>query len=144
MPAAARAIPNLGEVSLAPCLVCKCPVIMEPGAIGATEVAGMLADRLASTEAADWTGEKDFVFVCDHGSPVARVAAAREAVREELERQLKRKVTGTCMERRDGPEYDFNGTLLEDHLMALPQGARAAVALLFLQEGRHAGPGGDT
>jgi len=159
MPGAARAVPSL-EVEIAPPLVCLCPALLPPGASGAAEVAGMLADRIAAAggptaravleaaaAAAESTGGTDgeihHVLLCDHGSPTPQVAAAREAVRAELQRRLRLAVTGCCMERREGPEYDFNGPLLEEALLALPQGARATVALLFLQEGRHAGPGGD-
>lgn len=52
-------------------------------------------------------------------------------------------VLGCCMERRDGPDFDFNGPLLKDALMALPKGCVVHIALLFLQAGRHAGQGGD-
>jgi len=149
MPGAARAVTSL-EVELAPPLVCLCPALLAPGASGAAEVAGMLVDRLMDTgcaagggDAPGGNGALHRVLLCDHGSPTAQVAAAREAVRVELQRRLGLDVAGCCMERREGPDFDFNGPLLEDALLALPTGARASVALLFLQEGRHAGPGGD-
>jgi len=50
------------------------------------------------------------------------------------------------MERREGPEYDFNGPLLETVLrqLAADDPARPVVlSMLFLSPGRHAGPGGD-
>ncbi|CAE7245992.1 unnamed protein product, partial [Symbiodinium pilosum] len=128
------------QVDIAPSLVCLCPAIYKAEATGATEMAEMLTDKLGDLTPASGVTH---VFLCDHGSPAARVAAAREAVRSELEVKLGRAVTACCMERREGPEYDFNGPLLEDALKALPTGASAKVALLFLQEGRHAGPGGD-
>eukprot|EP00971_Amphidinium_carterae_P199233 3953964-Amphidinium_carterae.1 len=37
--------------------------------------------------------------------------------------------------RREGPDYDFNGPLLEEALRAMPKHARVRVALLFLQPG---------
>jgi sirohydrochlorin ferrochelatase len=50
------------------------------------------------------------------------------------------------MERREGPEYDFNGPLLETLLDDLAREADAGTVLvcpLFIAPGRHAGPGGD-
>jgi len=138
MPEAARAVDL--DVEIAPSLVCLCPAIYKATDSGAAEVAAMLVERLGDiTPSAGVT----HIFLCDHGSPAARVAAARDAVRTELEAKVGRAVSACCMERREGPEYDFNGPLLEEALKALPQNASAKVALLFLQEGRHAGPGGD-
>jgi len=141
MPDAARALPQL-DVEIAPSLVCLCPALFAPSATGASEVAGTLSERLKAL-GGDLADPGHYVMLCDHGSPVARVAAAREAVRAELQTVLGRDVVGCCMERREGPEFDFNGPLLQDALIGLPQGATCSVALLFLQEGRHAGPGGD-
>lgn len=143
-PQAARAVPAL-EVMVAPTLVCTCPVIYSPEDFGADAVAEILKARLAELEKEPPGSTREHrIFLCDHGSPVARVAAAREAVRIELEQRLGLgKVLGVCMERRDGPDFDFNGPLLEEALMALPHGCTVHVALLFLQAGRHAGPGGD-
>jgi hypothetical protein len=50
------------------------------------------------------------------------------------------------MERRQGPEYDFNGQLLGDLLdacAAKKPGAVIVLAMMFISPGRHAGPGGD-
>lgn len=137
LPAAARA--SGLDVDISPSLVCLCPALTKPDASGAADFAAMLQDRLQES---GYTGS-EHVILCDHGSPVSRVAAAREAVRVQLAKRLGTEVAGCCMERREGPEYDFNGLLLEDALAALPQGACARVALLFLQEGKHAGAGGD-
>jgi len=149
MPAAGRAVPDL-DVEIAPPLVCLCPAMMPRSDFGTAEVAGMLVDRLAALGegapqqcAEGANGRPVSVLLCDHGSPTAIVASAREAVRVDLQHRLGCKVSGCCMERREGPDYDFNGPLLEDALMTLPEGTSAAIALLFLQEGRHAGPGGD-
>jgi len=173
LPEAGRAAPDGLEISIAPSLVCLCPALYSLEASGASQVAEMVADSLATISrkerppganggataqttassnsnrstkhmaAWSWCGENDFIFLCDHGSPSQRVTAAREAVRVALEKRLELTIRCCCMERRAGPEFDFNGSLLEDALKQLPQGARCAVALLFLQEGRHAGPGGD-
>jgi sirohydrochlorin ferrochelatase len=50
------------------------------------------------------------------------------------------------MERRQGPEYDFNGQLLGDLLDSCVSGGRRAavvLAMMFISPGRHAGAGGD-
>jgi sirohydrochlorin ferrochelatase len=48
-------------------------------------------------------------------------------------------IGAVCMEKRE--ECEFNGPLLEEALDTLT--GDVIVALLFLQPGRHAGPGGD-
>eukprot|EP00929_Paragymnodinium_shiwhaense_P015268 TRINITY_DN123330_c0_g1_i1.p1 TRINITY_DN123330_c0_g1~~TRINITY_DN123330_c0_g1_i1.p1 ORF type:complete len:699 (+),score=183.45 TRINITY_DN123330_c0_g1_i1:90-2186(+) len=157
MPSAGRAVPNL-EVEISPSLVCQCPALYTQSATGADELADILHERLGAlgkpppgarklatngNSAAPTDASLHHVLICDHGSPVQRVTAAREGVRRCLEQKLGQKVLGVCMERRDGPEFDFNGSLLENVLVEMPQGATVSVALLFLQEGKHAGPGGD-
>ena len=50
------------------------------------------------------------------------------------------------MERRPGPEYDFNGPLLQDLLEELAREnelVNIAISMLFISPGRHAGKGGD-
>lgn len=141
MPQAARNA-NV-DVEIAPSLVCLCPAMVSPEAFGTVEIARILADRLAEVPADLGRKEDQRILVCDHGSPVARVSAAREAVRLALAKHLEVDVTSCCMERREGPDYDHCGPLLEEALLALPHGTSARVALLFLQDGRHAGPGGD-
>ena len=48
------------------------------------------------------------------------------------------------MERRDGNEYDFNEPLLGNlDQKSNCSGGQLIVAMFFLLEGRHAGPGGD-
>ena len=92
--------------------------------------------------------ERPFVALVDHGTPVPEVNFARERVGEQAGELLGDEVAGlaTCsMERRPGPEYDFNEPLLENLLR--DQGAcspdHVVVAQFFLSPGRHAGPGGD-
>ena len=46
------------------------------------------------------------VLLCDHGSPVQRVANAKMAVRDALSTLLGREVLSCCMERREGEAYD--------------------------------------
>jgi len=149
IPAAARAQPGL-NIAIAPSLVCLCPAICNLEATGAVKMAEILQGRLADISSPTLGGDNSDdassninILLCDHGSPIPRVTAAREAVRAELARLLARDVSSCCMERREGVEFDFNGPLLEDALHSLPMGAVAFLALLFLQEGRHAGPGGD-
>ncbi|CAK9013228.1 unnamed protein product [Durusdinium trenchii] len=138
MPTAARAHSGL-EVEMGAPLVCLCPALFGGEVTGAEALAQMLHERLQDIE----LQPTDTVLLCDHGSPVIRVANAKVAVQRALATLLQRDVLPCCMERREGEAYDFNGPLLEASLEALPSKASAKVALLFLQEGRHAGPGGD-
>lgn len=88
------------------------------------------------------------VVLVDHGSPSPRVTAVRKYLAGGLRERLGPHVTlaESVMERRDGPEYDFNGPLLEQTLERMGRsdnGDPIALSLLFLAPGRHAGPGGD-
>eukprot|EP00927_Polykrikos_kofoidii_P065170 TRINITY_DN60959_c0_g1_i1.p1 TRINITY_DN60959_c0_g1~~TRINITY_DN60959_c0_g1_i1.p1 ORF type:complete len:669 (-),score=106.25 TRINITY_DN60959_c0_g1_i1:129-2135(-) len=146
IPSAVRALPELASdvVEIAPSLVCLCPALYSPEATGAAEIAAMLHDRLVTVAGRMKLGDaNDHVLLCDHGSPVSRVTVAREAVKSNLEKRLGRSVKSCCMERREGVDFDFNGSLLEESLLSAPANARVWVALLFLQKGKHAGPGGD-
>lgn len=87
------------------------------------------------------------VLVLDHGTPNRAVHDARELVGAQLRARLgdSVRVVGTsCMERRDGPEFDFNDPLLDVALeyYGITAGV-VVVALLFLSQGRHAGADGD-
>lgn len=87
------------------------------------------------------------VVLVDHGTPVRAVSA----VRDQLAAWLGERLAGmglpvfpASMERRPGPEYAFNDPLLEHLLRAadrVPE--KVVLSMLFLQPGRHAGPGGD-
>lgn len=87
------------------------------------------------------------VLVLDHGTPNRLVHESRELVAQQLRAMIEKdvKMVGTaCMERRDGPDYDFNDPLLAvalDHYK-ITTGV-VIVALLFLSNGRHAGEKGD-
>lgn len=85
------------------------------------------------------------IVLVDHGSPIPRVTAVREYLAQQLREQSARAIAEAVMERREGPEYDFNGPLLEHWLrQQAEQGARQViVSMLFLLPGRHAGAGGD-
>lgn len=88
---------------------------------------------------------KPVVVLVDHGSPVERVADARNLVAEQLAGILGNRVSSVVaasMERRKGVEYDFNEPLLEGVLDQLGESA-ALLSFMFFSPGRHAGPGGD-
>lgn len=108
----------------------------------------MVADRVREKLKADFSQDETVrVALVDHGSPVAAVTAVRNALAEQLGLELGTAVTeiaGCSMERRMGPEYDFNEPLLE-RLLARDgwNSGPVIVAQLFLAPGRHAGPDGD-
>ena len=109
-------------------------------------LARILADNVA--EAARSAGPVARVVLVDHGSPSPRVTATRHRLAEQLEPLLAPglRLEQAVMERREGPEYDFNGPLLETLLDDLARTGGPGVVLvcpLFLAPGRHAGPGGD-
>ncbi len=112
---------------------------------GLDTVAGML-ERSVRFRLAD-TGPRPRVVAVDHGSPAPAVTAVRDALAERLRVRLGDSVSGVMaasMERREGPEYDFNEPLLK-RALATPgyDAGEVIVALQFLFSGRHAGPGGD-
>jgi sirohydrochlorin ferrochelatase len=87
------------------------------------------------------------VALVDHGTPEKAVNCVRNAVAQQLEQRLVGEVTAVAacsMERREGPEYDFNEPLLE-RVGALDgwRDSEVVVALFFLLPGRHAGAAGD-
>ena len=132
----------------------KCRVDVAPALCDASEVreltiAKIIASRveevLRSASGESWVD----VVVVDHGSPFREVAAVRNELAVDVEQLLPRgvvsRVIPASMERRPGDEYAFNDPLLEPLLLSLESrpGHRVVVAMAFLQEGRHAGPGGD-
>jgi sirohydrochlorin ferrochelatase len=84
------------------------------------------------------------VALVDHGSPVPEVTAVRDALALQLAQKFgpAARVTGCCMERRFGAEFDFNGALLGE-LLAQERDGTVIVAMQFLLPGRHAGAQGD-
>jgi len=88
------------------------------------------------------------LVLVDHGSPIPAVTAVRTWLAARLRERLGpgAQLREAVMERRPGPDYDFNGDLLEGVLHRLaaadPTGP-VILPLLFLSPGRHAGPGGD-
>ena len=88
------------------------------------------------------------LILVDHGTPLPEVNLVREEVGKQLKDLMGNRIAGfstCCMERRAGPEYDFNDPLLEDLLKKLEKHGAHEVLLaqLFLSPGRHAGKNGD-
>jgi hypothetical protein len=91
-----------------------------------------------------WTKGSGTVYLCDHGSPIREVTRCRDFFAVSLRNQLGLKddeLFACSMERRDGPEYDFNEPLLEGALQQAK--GDAVILMLFLLPGRHAGSDGD-
>jgi sirohydrochlorin ferrochelatase len=115
---------------------------------GDDRLARMLAERVRERLEPEFTrGEPVRVALVDHGSPVRAVTAVRDALAEELARELGGAVAAVApcsMERRTGAEYDFNEPLLAVRLSRAPWNTGPViVAQLFLAPGRHAGTEGD-
>ncbi|QIK38000.1 cobalamin biosynthesis protein CbiX [Caldichromatium japonicum] len=127
------------ELTIAPEL---CP--LPPGEPLLVEI---LADQVGATMQAAGIIPQRVVLV-DHGSPLPQVTAVRHwlAGRLRLRFSAQTELIEAVMERRPGPEYDFNGPLLEEILERLAaQDAQIPIvlAMLFISPGRHAGPHGD-
>ena len=94
-------------------------------------------------------GEKiEHIILVDHGSPLSQVSQVRKRIAQDLRCLFDSNIpiTETVMERRKGPEYDFNGDLLEDQISQIARSTpdiALDLAQLFISPGRHAGPGGD-
>ncbi len=126
------------EVRIAPCMV-------DLENQSDTGVAEILAD-LVRRKINDESLSKPAVTLVDHGTP--RIAVNQ--VRNFLAAQLKdilgddaSAVEPSSMERREGPEYDFNDPLLEKLLGRPGYEKDVVLSMLFISPGRHAGPGGD-
>ena len=108
-------------------------------------LADVLRDRLMEL-VRNRTSLPKRVIMVDHGSPVFDVNRVRRVVAKQLGKCLLKSsfVVQECsMERRDGPEFDFNEPLLENLLKEPEFSDGAIVVPLFFSKGRHAGPGGD-
>ncbi len=123
------------EVRVAPCLV-------DHEQKDDFRVAQMLADLVERKRAAAGLHDSAIALV-DHGTPRIAVTHVRNHLAEQLGTLLKNSVRPCSMERREGPEYDFNEPLLERLLGQEGFDRSVIVSMLFLQPGRHAGPGGD-
>lgn len=114
---------------------------------GEPRLVEILADNLAAAAMRAAIAPRRVVLV-DHGSPIPEVTAVRRWLARGLAARLGAAVQleEAVMERRPGPEYDFNGPLLEDVLSRLAETDHRTpilLAMLFLSAGRHAGPDGD-
>lgn len=109
-------------------------------------LAKLLADHVRALGVA-MGFERPMVTLVDHGTPAQEVNQLRDAVADQLEACLGNQVSGvvaSSMERREGPEYDYNEPLLERLGDIDSHGAaELIVAMFFLLPGRHAGDGGD-
>jgi sirohydrochlorin ferrochelatase len=110
-------------------------------------LADLLADQVLHTAAHQCIAPRRVVLV-DHGSPLPQVSAVRTWLAHGLRQRLGDGATvqEAAMERRPGPEYDFNGEPLATLLGRLAQAdplTPVILSMLFLAPGRHAGPDGD-
>lgn len=96
-------------------------------------------------EAARQGRESARVVLVDHGSPSTAITEVRVRLARELAQRHGQVVDQAVMERREGPQYDFNGELLAQWLeRQAQQGVREVIiAMQFFLPGRHAGPCGD-
>ena len=104
----------------------------------------ILADQVRDAVGSD---SRPRLALVDHGSPNPEVTAVRDRLAIEVKNLLGSEVgeVQPCsMERREGPEYDFNEPLLRT-LLSRPGWATGPVVLgmLFIAPGKHAGPDGD-
>ncbi len=121
------------------------PLVDESDADSVAKVGSLLAEGIRRVVPTD--GPPPHVYLVDHGTPEIGVNRIRELLGEYLRENLAvpfASLRTVAMERRDGPEYAFNDPLLETVLREKENSLEPIViSLLFLQPGRHAGPGGD-
>ncbi|MEM7700062.1 MAG: cobalamin biosynthesis protein CbiX [Verrucomicrobiota bacterium] len=129
--------PNL-EVRIAPCMV----DISDPSNTGVAEVlASLVRDKIAEEKL-----DRPAVTLVDHGTPRIAVNRVRNFLAGQLAELLvddASVVKPSSMERREGPEYEFNEPLLENILGSEGFERDVVLSMLFISPGRHAGPGGD-
>ena len=122
------------------------PPLVDPQNPDDNRVAQILRDQVFQTMRLQKL-ERPMVVTVDHGTPIQPVADVRNFIGKQLETLLGDAVSAfavASMERRDGPEYDFNEPLLGRVLRTPPFcDGRVVVSMMFLNPGRHAGPGGD-
>ena len=142
-------IPEVAAEVAAECGPFRLSVAAElcPLPAGEPRLVDILADHLDAA-ALGATGAPKRVVLVDHGSPIPEVTAVRRWLACRLAQRLGPgvRLEEAVMERRPGPDYDFNGPLLETVLSRLAAEERETpirLAMLFLSAGRHAGPDGD-
>lgn len=121
--------------------------VLCPLPLGEPKLARLLNENL-EVSATSLPGKLDYIVLTDHGTPSRQVNQVRVKLAEQLLPCLPENVTllQAAMERREGPEYDFNGPLLQDLLEKLArknEDINVAISMLFISPGRHAGAGGD-
>jgi sirohydrochlorin ferrochelatase len=118
---------------------------------GDTRLAQILAEniraQLRSGAAENSPARPVKIAIVDHGSPSRAVTEVRDTVTERVRALLGDEpveVAACSMERRAGPEFEFNEPLLANLLAreGWPD-APLIVALMFIAPGKHAGPEGD-
>lgn len=113
---------------------------------GEERLAKILHDHIKVMMSHDNVNHQKLVLV-DHGSPAPKITEVRKQLAIKLSTLLGDNVVvdQACMEKRAGPEYDFNGDLLEDYLkkQAEKGNNNIIIAMLFFLPGRHAGECGD-
>lgn len=114
---------------------------------GEPRLTEILADQVRATARVQQVPLQRVVLV-DHGSPLPAVNAVRRWLAQGLRGLLggDLDLREAVMERRAGPDYDFNGPLLADLLEDMARTdpvTPVTLGMLFLAPGRHGGPGGD-
>lgn len=109
-------------------------------------LATILKDHVLAAAGAEGLSSSTVALV-DHGTPAPEVNELRNAMANQLNAEISEsclRVVPASMERRVGPEYDFNEPLLENLQSLHPEKPEdLIVAMFFLLPGRHAGPSGD-
>lgn len=118
--------------------------VLSPESDGDPELAAILVENIEH----QLNQSTEHVVLVDHGSPIPEVTHVRKSLAKCLDGFLEDRVSlhQAVMERREGPEYDFNGPLLSEALSGIAQNApntEIIISMLFLSPGRHAGAGGD-
>ncbi len=105
------------------------------------QVGQLLAQGVRETQ----SSRPDKIVLVDHGTPIQPVNEVRNLLARWLENTLDQPVIAASMERRPEAAYAFNEPLLEHVLGEIAPCAQIEITLsmLFLQPGKHAGPGGD-
>ncbi|MDH5426006.1 MAG: cobalamin biosynthesis protein CbiX [Gammaproteobacteria bacterium] len=120
--------------------------VIYPLPYGEKLLSDIIVDHVINTAQQHQLPLNNLVLV-DHGSPVPRVTEVRRHLAHSAQQKLPGKtiLEQAVMERRAGKEYDFNGELLQNWLLAKARAGEksAVVVLLFFLAGRHAGAGGD-
>jgi sirohydrochlorin ferrochelatase len=120
--------------------------VLYPLPQGDIQLVEILHDNIMTTVAENQI-KLNHVILVDHGSPSPHITEVRRHIALGLQQLLGPGIDleQAVMERRDGPEFDFNGPLLKTLLLQLAQVGKksAMVSMMFLLPGKHAGASGD-